>query len=131
MSKADEFGLGVRLRDVRGLVEKRTPFHARCRYVYGQSWHAERLYVVFGIGMHRPMFIHLQDKWYAIDLDRELGALLLSSFGRILSWMYRAARPQVTFEKVLSCEDMRYLLHHCDVPPPPEIKRLLAVSPES
>ena len=123
--------MGVRLRDVRGLVEQRTPFHARCRYVYGQSWHAERLYVVFGIGMHRPMFIHLQDKWYAIDIDKELLGLHFRPFGRVLSWMYRAARPQVTFEKVLPGEDMRYLLHHCDVPPPPGIKRLLAVSPES
>lgn len=118
----------VPLRNVRALVTCRRHFYSRCGYVYGQLWHGGKLYAVFGIGMHRPMFIHLDGKWYALDISDEQS--------RYAKWMYQAACPiwpgwPGSFEKVLSCSDMQYLLHHCDVPPPPGIKRLLAVSPES
>lgn len=120
----------VRLRDVRKLVIARRSFYSR--WVYGQYWHGGRMYAVFGGGVHRPMFIHFDGQWYALAFG-ELSRLRRRRQG---AWLYHAAHPAWPsgpgeFEAVLSDEDMQYLLHHCDLPPPAGIKRLLAVSPEA
>ena len=122
------FRTDVRLRDVRALVSERVHFYSQCGWVYGQPWHDHRMYVVFAIGLHRPCFIHLNGLWYAASIEDEP-----SKYAR---WMWHAACPlwpysYVRPEQVLPQADMQYLLHHCEPPPPPGIRRLLAVSPES
>jgi hypothetical protein len=120
----DDTPLSVRLRDVAGFVRDRLTFYARGNWVYGQRWHDGRMYVVFVIGLHRPAVIHLHNQWYVADPAGETS--------RYARWLYEAAQRGIRTKapKVLDTDDMQYLLHRCDVPPPPEIKRLLAVSTE-
>lgn len=125
MTLSDQ-GVSVRLRDAWRYVQDRKRFMGRYRRhrgpIYGGDWWDGRMYAVFGGGMQRPLFIWHEGKWY--------GAVLPDCESRYVRWMRAACKPRVFWIEPMSYEDMRYLLHHCELPPPPGIRKLLAVSPE-
>lgn len=107
------------LRNVRSLVRSRQEFEGNSIYAqWRTASNGQRLYVVFSYGVHWPLFVWHDGKWYANG----------DKFSVTTTKHKTLADPREGADE-LNLQQMQDLVHSGDPPPPAGIRRLLAISP--